>query len=90
MNAISRMTTAGALPICFSLDAVIAFIQSGTATSPKTKIVLAGASSRIEISFPFTEFVRLHTKYKEGLIDMQDFDKDADGRPITGLLKFYL
>lgn len=89
MNAISRMTTAGSLPICFNLDAVIAFIESGTVTSPKTKIVLAGASSRIEIGFPFTDFVRLHTKYKEGLIGMDDFEKDPEGRPITGLLKFY-
>jgi hypothetical protein len=90
MNAISRMTTAGSLPICFNLDSVIAFIQSGSATSPRTKIVMAGASSRIEIAFPFADFVRLHTKYKEGLIGMEDFETDTEGRPITGLLKFYI
>ncbi len=90
MNAISRMTTAGHLPICFNLDAVIAFIHSGSATSPRTKIVMAGASSRIEIAYPFDDFVRQYTKYKEGLIGMDDFEKDPDGRPITGLLKFYV
>ena len=88
MLGIARLAV-GSKFVSFNLDAILYFRDTSTSGVPRTKISFDGASAQIEIAFPYETFQDIYLRYKRGALGMNDFAKDPQSNPITGLVQFH-